>query len=413
MFSFMILLAFVALVVAWLGDAVQRAGRARNAYRNAFAQIDVQLQRRFDLVPNLVETARAYLTHERETLEAVVAARGAAQAGLSAAKASPGDPAAMAELSRSQGALDGVLGRFMAVVDWQRTSPDAANGRRAGGASRRGRLPPRRRHCRGYSRVAAAHGRAARGRDAAGAWAVAGPGPDIAAGSASRSPRAWAKPSPTQCRARATAADLSPAPAAAPAAGGTGLSGVAPAATAGAGRLPGHGARDDVCRRQGIAVRVLPRPPADRAGARVAGPLPPCAVRPAQDRQRCSSEDRHAAGGGRACRPRRLASGRHAYLARCSACCPRARRLHAARGRRARPGRRLGGAGPPGPAGQAAPGGSGTAATTTAASAWPRPNCCARSAACCIARCRRCWKTSDVRLQACRRGSGPPRARRS
>ena len=117
MFSFMILLAFVALVVAWVVALYNGLVRSRNAYRNAFAQIDVQLQRRFDLIPNLVETAKAYLTHERETLEAVIAARGAAQAGLAAAKASPGDPAAMAELSRSQGALDGVLGRLMAVVE--------------------------------------------------------------------------------------------------------------------------------------------------------------------------------------------------------------------------------------------------------------------------------------------------------
>ena len=79
MFSFMILLAFVALVVAWLVALYNGLVRSRNAYRNAFAQIDVQLQRRFDL--------------------------------------SPGDPAAMAELSRSQGALDGVLGRLMAVVE--------------------------------------------------------------------------------------------------------------------------------------------------------------------------------------------------------------------------------------------------------------------------------------------------------
>ena len=117
MFSFMILLAFVALVVAWVVALYNGLVRSRNAYRNAFAQIDVQLQRRFDLIPNLVETAKAYLTHERETLEAVIAARGAAQAGLAAAKASPGDPAAMAELSRSQGALDGMLGRLMAVVE--------------------------------------------------------------------------------------------------------------------------------------------------------------------------------------------------------------------------------------------------------------------------------------------------------
>ena len=117
MFSFMILLVFVALVVAWVVALYNGLVRSRNAYRNAFAQIDVQLQRRFDLIPNLVETAKAYLTHERETLEAVIAARGAAQAGLAAAKASPGDPAAMAELSRSQGALDGMLGRLMAVVE--------------------------------------------------------------------------------------------------------------------------------------------------------------------------------------------------------------------------------------------------------------------------------------------------------
>ena len=102
MFSFMILLALVALVVAWLVALYNGLVRSRNAYRNAFAQIDVQLQRRFDLIPNLVETARAYLTHERETLEAVIAARGAAQAGLAAAKASPGDPAAITASSVSR-----------------------------------------------------------------------------------------------------------------------------------------------------------------------------------------------------------------------------------------------------------------------------------------------------------------------
>ena len=89
----------------------------RNAYKNAFAQIDVQLTRRHDLIPNLVETAKGYLKHERETLEAVIAARGAAMAGLSAAKASPGDPAAMAELANSQGMLNGALGRLLAVAE--------------------------------------------------------------------------------------------------------------------------------------------------------------------------------------------------------------------------------------------------------------------------------------------------------
>ena len=117
MFSFMILLGFVALIALWVVGLYNGLVTARNAFKNAFAQIDVQLQRRFDLIPNLVETAKAYLSHERETLEAVVNARGAAQAGLSAAKASPGDPAAMAELAQTQGALNGALGRLMVVVE--------------------------------------------------------------------------------------------------------------------------------------------------------------------------------------------------------------------------------------------------------------------------------------------------------
>jgi LemA protein len=91
--------------------------RARNAIRNGFAQIDVQLQRRFDLVPNLVETAKAYMAHERDTLEAVIAARGEALSGLSAAQASPGDPAAMRQLAAAQGALDSALGRLIAIAE--------------------------------------------------------------------------------------------------------------------------------------------------------------------------------------------------------------------------------------------------------------------------------------------------------
>ena len=91
--------------------------RARNAFKNAFAQIDVQLQRRFDLIPNLVETVKGYLTHERETLEAVVAARGAAVSGLAAAKANPGDPGAMAQLEQGQGVLNAALGRLLAVAE--------------------------------------------------------------------------------------------------------------------------------------------------------------------------------------------------------------------------------------------------------------------------------------------------------
>jgi LemA protein len=118
--STLILLVIVAVLVGlalWAVGIYNGLVAARNAFRNAFAQIDVQLQRRFDLIPNLVETAKAYLQHERGTLEAVTAARSAAQAGLSAAKASPGDPAAMAELAQTQGALNGALGRLMVSVE--------------------------------------------------------------------------------------------------------------------------------------------------------------------------------------------------------------------------------------------------------------------------------------------------------
>jgi LemA protein len=113
----------VVIAVIVVGIAILVIGgynglvRARNAIKNAFAQIDVQLQRRFDLVPNLVETAKAYMAHERETLEAVVAARGAALSGLSAAQASPGDPAAMQQLEAGQGALNAALGRLIAVAE--------------------------------------------------------------------------------------------------------------------------------------------------------------------------------------------------------------------------------------------------------------------------------------------------------
>ena len=115
--TLLILLIIVAVVAFWAVGIYNGLVRARNAFRNAFAQIDVQLQRRFDLIPNLVETAKGYLQHERNTLEAVIAARGAAMAGLSAAKARPGDPTAMAELASTQGMLEGALGRLMVVAE--------------------------------------------------------------------------------------------------------------------------------------------------------------------------------------------------------------------------------------------------------------------------------------------------------
>lgn len=89
----------------------------RNAYKNAFSQIEVQLQRRYDLIPNLVEAAKAYLAHERNTLEAVTAARGGALSALKAAQANPGDPSAIKQLSVAEGALAGALGRFTATIE--------------------------------------------------------------------------------------------------------------------------------------------------------------------------------------------------------------------------------------------------------------------------------------------------------
>ena len=91
--------------------------KLRNRFKNAFSQIDVQLKRRYDLIPNLVETAKGYMAHERETLEAVIAARNQAQTAAGAAAAQPGDPTAMQGLMGAETALTGALGRLFAVVE--------------------------------------------------------------------------------------------------------------------------------------------------------------------------------------------------------------------------------------------------------------------------------------------------------
>lgn len=117
LFILLLIMGVAAVAVIWGVGIHNGLVAARNAFRNAFAQIDVQLQRRFDLIPNLVETAKGYLNHERETLEAVVAARSAAQSGLAAAKAHPGDPGAMAQLAAAQGQLNAGLGRLLAVAE--------------------------------------------------------------------------------------------------------------------------------------------------------------------------------------------------------------------------------------------------------------------------------------------------------
>ena len=89
----------------------------RNRYKNAFSQIDVQLKRRYDLIPNLVETVKGYMAHERGTLEAVIKARGDALGASQRAAAAPGDPAAMRGLSQAEGVLGGALGRLLAVFE--------------------------------------------------------------------------------------------------------------------------------------------------------------------------------------------------------------------------------------------------------------------------------------------------------
>src|SRR5687768_6239527 len=89
----------------------------RNRFKNAFSQIDVQLKRRYDLIPNLVETAKGYLQHERGTLEAVIAARNAASAASTRAAQNPGDAAAMKQLAGAEGALTGTLGRLFALAE--------------------------------------------------------------------------------------------------------------------------------------------------------------------------------------------------------------------------------------------------------------------------------------------------------
>ena len=118
-------LIVVGLVVLVLGVAIvgycisiyNRLVTLRERTKNGFAQIEVQLKRRYDLIPNLVETAKGYMAHEKETLTAVIEARNTALAGLKAASANPGDPTAMANLGKAEGALTGALGGLNLVVE--------------------------------------------------------------------------------------------------------------------------------------------------------------------------------------------------------------------------------------------------------------------------------------------------------
>lgn len=113
-------LVFLALLVVlgfWMVGIYNNLVRGRRGYENAFAQIDVQLTRRYDLIPNLVEIAKGYMAHERDTLEAVIKARNSAVSGLKNAQAHPGDAGAMAALSGAEGQLTGALGRLFALSE--------------------------------------------------------------------------------------------------------------------------------------------------------------------------------------------------------------------------------------------------------------------------------------------------------
>ena len=112
-----ILLALAVVAIFWVVGLYNKLVGARNGYKNAFAQIDVQLTRRYDLIPNLVETAKGYMKHERETLEAVIKARNSAMSGLKAAAANPGDAGAMTALAGAEGALGASLGRLFALAE--------------------------------------------------------------------------------------------------------------------------------------------------------------------------------------------------------------------------------------------------------------------------------------------------------
>ncbi|WP_447528703.1 MULTISPECIES: LemA family protein [unclassified Vreelandella] len=117
MVATLIIAAIIAIIVFYTISVYNKLVSLRNRFQNGFAQIEVQLKRRHDLIPNLVETAKGYLSHERETLEAVIQARNSAASGLQAAAANPGSKKAMAELGGAEGALTQAMGRLNVVME--------------------------------------------------------------------------------------------------------------------------------------------------------------------------------------------------------------------------------------------------------------------------------------------------------
>ena len=112
-----IVLGLIAALLVWAISVYNRLVQLRNRIANAFGQIDVQLKRRYDLIPNLVEVARGYLQHEAATLEAVIQARGQAQSAATAARATPASANALGALAAAEGVLGGALGRLMVVAE--------------------------------------------------------------------------------------------------------------------------------------------------------------------------------------------------------------------------------------------------------------------------------------------------------
>jgi LemA protein len=115
--SFLIFLAIVVALVVYAVSIYNNLVNLRNRVKNAFAQIDVQLTRRYDLIPNLVEAVKGYMKHERETLENVIRARNSAVSNLDAAKADPANAEAIRRLGESEGALGAALGRLFALSE--------------------------------------------------------------------------------------------------------------------------------------------------------------------------------------------------------------------------------------------------------------------------------------------------------
>jgi LemA protein len=115
--ALLVVLGIALLLVVALVNVYNRLVSLRNRFQNGFAQIEVQLKRRHDLIPNLVETAKGYMSHERETLEAVIQARNQATSGLERAAGDPGDAGAMQALGSAEGALTGAVGRLFALME--------------------------------------------------------------------------------------------------------------------------------------------------------------------------------------------------------------------------------------------------------------------------------------------------------